>query len=74
VDLTNPWALASSLLIGCIGMGLFVYGKKNEAIKPLGTGLALMVFPYFVHSVVLMWAVAAAFVGGLYALTRTSKA
>lgn len=40
-----------SVLFGAIGMGYFVYGKRQKAIVPLCIGMALIVFPYFVASV-----------------------
>ncbi|ABI71795.1 hypothetical protein [Shewanella frigidimarina] len=40
-----------SVLFGAIGMGYFVYGKRQRAIVPLCVGMALIVFPYFVASV-----------------------
>ncbi|WP_434951659.1 hypothetical protein ACRWQL_19190 [Shewanella sp. HL-SH4] len=40
-----------SVLFGAIGMGYFVYGKRQQAIVPLCMGMALMVYPYFVASV-----------------------
>lgn len=40
-----------SVLFGAIGMGYFVYGKRQQAIVPLCIGMALIVFPYFVVSV-----------------------
>ena len=36
------------LLFGSIGMGFFVYGRKQRAIVPLVCGVALIVFPHFV--------------------------
>ena len=40
------------LLFGSIGLGLFVYGKRQRAVVPLVCGLALMIFPYFVSSTI----------------------
>ena len=40
-----------SVLFGAIGMGYFVYGKRQQAIVPLCMGMALMVYPFFVASV-----------------------
>jgi hypothetical protein len=40
-----------SVLFGAIGMGYFVYGKRQRVIVPLCVGMALIVFPYFVASV-----------------------
>jgi hypothetical protein len=39
--------LVWGMLFGAIGMGYFVYGKRQRAIVPLVCGLVLMVFPYF---------------------------
>jgi len=38
------------LLFGSIGMGYFVYGKRQGRGVALLSGIALMVFPYFVSS------------------------
>ena len=43
-----------SVLFGGIGIGYFMYGKKQKAIVPLCVGLALFVFPYFMTSVTMM--------------------
>lgn len=43
-----------SVLFGGIGIGFFMYGKKQKAIVPLCTGLALFVFPYFMSSVAML--------------------
>ena len=42
------------LLFGSIGLGFFLYGKKQRAVVPLLCGLALMGFPYFVSNVILL--------------------
>lgn len=44
----NTSTLWWGLLFGSIGLGFFIYGKKQQAIVPLICGIALMVFPYFV--------------------------
>jgi len=38
------------VLFGSIGMGFFVYGKRQSAPVPLACGIALMIFPYFVSN------------------------
>lgn len=43
-----------SVLFGGIGIGYFMYGRKQKAIVPLCTGLALFVFPYFMSSVTML--------------------
>ena len=42
------------VLFGSIGMGYFIYGRRQQAVVPLLCGLALMLFPYFVASVYLL--------------------
>jgi hypothetical protein len=42
------------LLFGSIGLGYFIYGKKQKAAVPLFCGLALMIFPYLVSNVLLL--------------------
>lgn len=55
-------SLLWGLLFGSIGLGFFLYGKKQQAFVPLFCGLALMVFPYFVSSTVLLVAIGIALV------------
>jgi hypothetical protein len=38
------------LLYGSIGMGYFVYGKKQQRVVALLSGVGLMVFPYFISN------------------------
>jgi hypothetical protein len=45
------------LLFSSIGLGFFLYGKKQRAIVPLVCGLALMIYPYFVGSSLVLVAV-----------------
>jgi len=42
------------LLFGSIGLGYFIYGKKQRAVVPLVCGVALMVFPYLVSNALLL--------------------
>lgn len=62
--------LISSLLIGAVGLGMFVYGKKSEHPLCLVSGLVMCVFPYFVHSLIVMWLVAGACTVGTYSVSR----
>jgi hypothetical protein len=39
------------MLFGAIGFGYFLYGKKQKAVVPLLTGIALSVVPYFIANV-----------------------
>jgi hypothetical protein len=42
------------LVFGSVGLGFFIYGKKQRAVVPLICGIALIVFPYFVSNVMLL--------------------
>jgi hypothetical protein len=42
------------LLFSSIGMGYFIYGKKQHSAIPLLCGIGLMVFPYFISGNVLL--------------------
>lgn len=42
------------VLFGSVGLGYFMYGKKQMAVVPLLCGIALMVFPYFITNAVLL--------------------
>ena len=40
-----------SVLFGSIGLGYFIYGKRQQKLIPLFTGIALNVFPFFMSNV-----------------------
>ena len=40
------------LLFSAIGMGFFLYGRKQKRAIPLVCGIVLMVYPYFVPSTI----------------------
>jgi len=62
----NANSLLASVLLGSVGMGFFVYGKKQRRAPHLVVGVALMVYPYFVSSVALMLIIGVVLVGLLY--------
>jgi len=45
------------LLFSSIGLGFFLYGKKQRAVVPLVCGLVLMIYPYFIPNVMLLVAI-----------------
>ncbi len=59
--MSESWLLWG-LLFGSFGLGFFVYGRKQKAIVPMICGLALMIFPYFVSSTVLLVAIGVALI------------
>lgn len=46
----GAWGLVWGLVFGAIGLGYFVYGKRQQKFIPLACGLGLMGFPYFVSN------------------------
>lgn len=43
--------LVWGMIFGSIGIGFFMYGKKQKRKVPYATGVALCVFPYFVSNI-----------------------
>jgi len=50
----NTSLLIWGMVFGAIGFGFFLYGKKQKAIVPLITGIALFIFPYFISNIYLL--------------------
>lgn len=46
----NESLLLWGLLFSSIGMGFFIYGRKQQRPVPLACGVVLMIYPYFVPS------------------------
>ncbi|MFT7460437.1 MAG: hypothetical protein ACI909_003125 [Planctomycetota bacterium] len=51
------------ILFGAIGMGYFIYGKRQGRIIPLICGSSLMVYPYFFDNPVVLVAVGIVLIG-----------
>ena len=64
--MTDTASLLWGLLFGSIGLGFFIYGKKQNAPVALMSGIGLMVFPYFVSSTWLMVLCGAALMAAPY--------
>jgi predicted membrane protein len=47
-------AVLWGLLFGSIGLGFFIYGKRQRAVVPLVCGLILMICPYLVSNTILL--------------------
>ena len=46
----NSTQLLLGVIFSSIGLGYFLYGKKQKMTVPFVVGLVLMVFPYFIES------------------------
>ena len=56
------------LVFGAIGFSVFIYGKKNAAIKPMIIGILLMGYTYFVTGTLAIYLIGAALLALLYFL------
>jgi cytochrome bd-type quinol oxidase subunit 1 len=69
MNLSAGWIIAS-FFVSTVGLGLFLYGKKQVRIPQLAAGIVLMVFPGFVASPAWILGIAGALVGGLWITVR----
>lgn len=46
--------LLLSVVFSAIGFGYFLYGRRQQAVVPLLSGLALMIYPYFIANLWLL--------------------
>ena len=65
-SLPSPAYLAGALLFGILGFAAYRYGKGAELPTFKWTGVALMLYPYFIGQTWLLYAVGVALCGGLY--------
>lgn len=70
MDMDNPLLLFSGILIGAIGMGFFIYGKKNGDPGALLMGVVLSVLPLMAHTMLVMWGLTGLSSAGMYLLRR----
>ncbi|NNP71535.1 hypothetical protein A7P53_03595 [Acinetobacter defluvii] len=50
----NVSVLLWGVLFSSIGLGYFIYGKKQQHIMALICGIGLMIYPYFVENIALL--------------------
>jgi hypothetical protein len=63
-------ALLASLVPSSIGLVAFMYGKRQGRVPHIAVGLVLMVYPYFVSNIPLMFAIAGVLSLGLWLAVR----
>ena len=66
----DPAYLVASMCVSSVGYVLFMYGRRQRRFPHAATGMVLLVYPYFVSNVGVMFAIGAALVGLLMALVR----
>ena len=62
----NTFWLFWGLIFGSVGLGFFIYGKRQKAIVPAVCGLVLMIYPYFVTNTVLLVSIGIALIAAPY--------
>ena len=61
----NSNSLFASLIWGSVGLGFFIYGKKQKSGVPLFGGLAMIGISYFISSALYMSLVSIAILAGM---------
>ncbi len=59
-----------SMFFGAIGVGFFMYGRRQKRLVPAISGIGLMVVPYFIDGVGVMVAVCVALMALPYFVRR----
>jgi hypothetical protein len=70
VNLLDPTFLFASLIWGSIGVGYFIYGKKQQSIVALIGGVLMVTASYFVGSALLMSVIGLGLMAAVYFLLR----
>ena len=68
----SSWLMWSGLF-SVIGMGVFVYGKRQRLSAPLLIGMALMIYPYFVSGTLAVVGIGVLLLAGLYVGNRLEQ-
>jgi hypothetical protein len=69
-NLLNARFLVASLIWGSVGLGLFIYGKKQQSMVPLFGGLLIIGISYFIDSALYMSLAGIALLAGVYWLKK----
>ena len=77
VVLRAPWKrmfnsnlLFASLVWGSVGLGYFIYGKKQASGAPLIGGILMMAVSYFIGSALMMSLICSALMGAIYLIRK----
>ena len=66
----NTNFLFASLIWGSVGVGYFIYGKKERSWVPMIGGLLLIVVSYCVGSALLVSVISLGIIAGIHALLK----
>lgn len=51
MEFNGSYQLLWGVIFGLFGFAYYRYGRKQQAMVPLVTGIALCVFPYFISNI-----------------------
>lgn len=66
----NASSLFASLLWGSVGVGYFIYGKKQQSVSAMGGGILMIVISYFSGSALVISLACLAIVVAVYCLIK----
>ena len=69
-NVLNAHYLVASLIWGSVGLGFFIYGKKQQSQVPLFGGLLLIGVSYFIDSALYMSLAALGLLAAVFWLKR----
>lgn len=70
VSFLNANYLFASLIWGSVGMGYFIFGKKQQSFVPMIGGLVMIGVSYFVGSALVMSLICGAIIAAVYLLVK----
>ena len=70
MNILDTKSLFASLVWGSIGVGYFIYGKKQRELMPMLGGVALIAVSYIVSSALLMSLISVAVMVAVYLLVK----
>jgi hypothetical protein len=66
----NTSFLFASLIWGSIGLGYFIYGKKQQSLSAMAGGISMIAASYFISSALVMSLVCPGIMAAVYFLLK----
>jgi hypothetical protein len=63
-------SLVAGFIFGVFGIYIFNFGRKQQRASLIVTGLAMMVYPYFISNVYLVWGIGAVLLVAAYKMMK----
>ncbi len=70
MNVFNANFLFASLFWGSVGVGYFIYGKKQQALSPMIGGICMVAVSYFIGSALLMSLICLGLAVAVYLLVK----